>query len=243
MTVLVTGRAVPAFFILLVRITWAAYIRLITSETVFAGVVFHVLVSDPGEYKMIPDLFWYGGRIFVQSLPNLGKRTAFIKHFLDEYTLFEWEMFLISHVSTSYLPGHSTNTISHEKAAEKDEAQEWNTTYKWIKIAPANRRRTGRGGSDGSHHDLCGGGLPGVKISMYADSFWWQSSRKYLIYNKKQHIAGAESREPAIYPSRPERGVSIKRRPSLDTAPTMCRWVIKGVSAHPCPEFGQSLDE
>ena len=137
MTVLVTGRAVPALFILLIRITWAAYIRLITSETMFAGVVFHVPVSDPGEYKMIPDLFWNGGRIFVQSLRNLGKRAVFIKHFPDDCTLFEWEMFLVRHVSTSILPGHSTNTISHEKVSEKDEEQEWNTIYKWIKIAAA----------------------------------------------------------------------------------------------------------
>ena len=57
MTVLVAGRTVPALFIILIGITGSAYIGLITGESVLAGVVVHVSVSDPGEYKMIPDLF------------------------------------------------------------------------------------------------------------------------------------------------------------------------------------------
>jgi hypothetical protein len=109
--VLVAGRAVPAFFIMLIGITCAAHMDLITGESVLAGIVVHVSVSDAGEYKMIADLFGYGGRIFVQSLPNLGERAFFIKHFLDDCTLFKGEMFLISHVSTSLLPGHSVITI------------------------------------------------------------------------------------------------------------------------------------
>lgn len=89
MTVLVAGRTVPALFIILIGITGSAYIGLITGESVLAGVVVHVSVSDPGEYKMIPDLFGYGGRIFIQSLRDFGKRAVFIKHFLDGCTLIE----------------------------------------------------------------------------------------------------------------------------------------------------------
>ena len=113
-TVIVAGRTVSAFLIVLIGPANLAYTDFFTGEPVCTGVVINVSIADTHENEMVADLFGNGGRILIESPSDLSKGTALINHIFNDGALFQGKMFLGSHVSTSLLPGHSKEDYSTE---------------------------------------------------------------------------------------------------------------------------------
>ena len=86
--------------------------KLLAGKTMFACIVVYVLVTDTGKDQMGTDLFGDRSWILVQSASNFNKRSVVGDHLLNCNAFIKGKMFLISHVSTSFLPGHSIITIT-----------------------------------------------------------------------------------------------------------------------------------
>lgn len=112
--VIVAGRTVSAFLIVLVGPADPAYVDFLTGKPMFTGIVIYVPIADTHKNEMVADFFGNGGRIFIESPSDFSKGTALFDHLFDDGALFRGEMFLSSHVSTSLLPGHSKNDYSTE---------------------------------------------------------------------------------------------------------------------------------
>jgi len=73
----------------------------VTGESMGTGIIAGVFTTGTLNNQMGTDLFGNSGRILVQDIPNLLKRSLVFQHRFNGGTVVKIKVFIVSHVNTS----------------------------------------------------------------------------------------------------------------------------------------------